>query len=60
MDPNISKYPSSHPHLHNRSQEQMFLEESHQGVGTILHAMFPSTGDNMLHDVKKDEHKNNK
>jgi hypothetical protein len=53
MDPNISKHSSNHPHLHNRSQEQMFLEESHQGVETILHAVFPSTGDNLLHDLKK-------
>jgi len=53
MDPNTSKYPANHPYLNNRSQEQMFLEESYQGVGTVLHAMFPSTGDNMLHDFKK-------
>jgi len=60
MNPNISKYPSNHPHLHNRSQEQKFLEESHQAVATVLHAIIPSTGDNMLHDFKKDKHKNNK
>jgi len=38
----------------------MFLDESYQGAGSVLHAMFPSTGDNMLHNFKKDEHKNNK
>jgi hypothetical protein len=52
MDPKLSKYPTNHPHLHNRSQERTFLEESHQRVGTVLHAMFPSTGDNMLLDFK--------
>jgi hypothetical protein len=53
MDPNISNYPSNHPHLHNMSQEQMFLEEPYQEVGTVLHAVFPSTDVNMLHDFKK-------
>jgi hypothetical protein len=53
MDPNISKYPSNHPHLHNSSQEQKFLEESHQAVATVLHAIFPTTGDNMLHFKKR-------
>jgi hypothetical protein len=48
------------PYLHNSSQEQMFLEQSRKGVGTVVHAMCQSTGDNMLNDLKKKEHENTK